>query len=308
MVDLSIQLAPAHPIGLLLKNPVITASGTFGYGMEYKQLFDIGKLGAIVCKGITLRPRPGNPQPRLVETASGLLNSVGLENIGVEAVVREMAPVWANWQVPVIANIAGADAAEYAAVAAGLEGVEGIAAVEVNISCPNVTSGGLEFGTCPAAAAGVTAAVKASTSLPVIVKLSPNVTDIAEIACAVCEAGADALTLINTVRGMAIDSSTGKPVLGNRVGGLSGPAIKPIALYAVYMTAQAVSVPVIGCGGIMCAADAIEFLLAGASAVQIGTATLKEPAASLKIVEGIEAYLDERGARDLSAMVGTAWK
>lgn len=308
MANLSIQLAPGHRSGLMLKNPVITASGTFGYGMEHEKIFDIGKLGAVICKGITLKPRDGNPQPRLVETACGVLNSVGLENVGVDAVVNEKAPYWAGWAVPVIANIAGSEPEEYASVAARLEGVKGIAALEVNISCPNVASGGIEFGTCPEAAAGVTEAVKAATLLPVIVKLSPNVTDIGKIACAVCEAGADALTLINTVRGMAIDSNTGKPVLGNIIGGLSGPAIKPIALYCVYRVAQVVQVPIIGCGGIMCAEDAIEFIQAGASAVQIGTATLAEPAAALAVLKGIEDYLAQRKLEDLSQLTGIAWK
>ncbi|MBL7209665.1 MAG: dihydroorotate dehydrogenase, partial [Dehalococcoidia bacterium] len=267
MVDLRVQLAPSHASGLLLANPVMTAAGTFGYGIEYSQLVDIQRLGAIICKGTTLKAREGNPQPRLVETASGLLNSVGLQNIGVEAVAKDKAPVWADWQVPVIVNIAGETVEEYAKVAARLEGVAGVSGIEVNISCPNVASGGMEFGTRPEAAAEVTAAVKAVSSLPVIVKLSPNVTDIGEIASAVSEAGADAITLINTVRGMAIDSNRDKPCLGNVVGGLSGAAIKPIALYMVYKAAGTVNVPIIGCGGIACADDALEFIMAGASAV-----------------------------------------
>ncbi len=224
MVDLSVQLAPNHPKGLLLANPVMTASGTFGYGIEYSELIDIQRLGAIVCKGTTLKPREGNPQPRLVETASGVLNSVGLENIGVEAVIKEKAPVWAKWQVPVIVNIAGETIDEYKEVAARLEGIAGISAIEVNISCPNVSSGGIEFCTNGMSAAEVTEKVKSVSSLPVIVKLSPNVTDIGEIASAVREAGADAITLINTVRGMAIDINRCQPSLGNSVGGLSGPS------------------------------------------------------------------------------------
>lgn len=306
MVDLRVQLAPSHTRGLLLANPVMTAAGTFGYGIEYSQLVDIQRLGAIVCKGTTLKPWEGNPQPRLVETASGLLNSVGLQNIGVEAVVKDKAPVWAGWQVPVIVNIAGETVEEYAKVAARLEGVAGISGVEVNISCPNVASGGMEFGTNPKAAAEVTAAVKAVSSLPVMVKLSPNVTDIGEIASAVGEAGADAITMINTVRGMAIDANRDKPSLGNIVGGLSGPAIKPIALYAVYKVAGIVDVPIIGCGGISCADDALEFIMAGASAVQVGTANLTNPQAALDVLDGIEQFIRARGMQSLKDITGIA--
>jgi len=306
MVDLSVQLAPAHPDGLLLANPVMTAAGTFGYGIEYSQVVDIQKLGAIVCKSTTLEARQGNPQPRLVETACGLLNSVGLQNIGVEAVVKDKAPVWAGWKVPVIVSIAGESSDEYARVAGRLEGVIGVSGVEVNISCPNVTSGGMEFGTDPRAAEKVTAAVKAASSLPVIVKLSPNVTDIVEVASAVAQAGADAITLINTVSGMAIDAGGGGPSLGNVVGGLSGPAIKPIALYMVYRVAGAVHVPVTGCGGIGCADDALEFIMAGASAVQVGTANLANPQAALDVLDGIEQLTAAKGIRSLKDITGIA--
>jgi dihydroorotate dehydrogenase (NAD+) catalytic subunit len=306
MIDTSVQLAPSHVKGLLLKNPVITASGTFGYGMEYSQLFDIQKLGAIVCKGTTLKSREGNPQPRLVETASGLLNSVGLENIGVEAVVRDKASIWAQWHVPVIVNIAGENMDEYAQVATRLEGVPGVSGIEVNISCPNVKSGGMECGTDPKIAAEVTAAVKAATSLPVIVKLSPNVTDIVEIAVAVCQAGADALCLINTVRGMTLDIKKRRPSLGTMMGGLSGPAIKPIALYMVYKVAGVAKVPIIGCGGISCAEDALEFIMAGASAVQVGTATLSKPQAALDVLEGIKQFAEREGIGNLRDIVGIA--
>jgi dihydroorotate dehydrogenase (NAD+) catalytic subunit len=306
MVDLSVQLAPNHPKGLLLANPVMTASGTYGYGTEYSALVDIQRLGAIVCKGTTLKPREGNPQPRLVETASGVLNSVGLENIGAEAVIKEKAPVWAKWQVPVIVNIAGDTTEEYKKVASKLEGITGISAIEVNISCPNVASGGMEFGTNPKSAAEVTEKVKSVTSLPVIVKLSPNVTDIGEIASAVRDAGADALTLINTIRGMAIDINRCQPSLGNSLGGLSGPAIKPVALYMVYKVAGIVDIPVIGCGGISCADDAVEFLMAGASAVQVGTANFTSPQAALEVLDGIEQFMRERAAPDLGAIIGKA--
>jgi len=306
MVDLSVQLAPNHPKGLLLANPVMTASGTFGYGIEYSELIDIQRLGAIVCKGTTLKPREGNPQPRLVETASGVLNSVGLENIGVEAVIKEKAPVWAKWQVPVIVNIAGETIDEYKEVASRLEGIAGIGAIEVNISCPNLSSGGIEFCTNVMSAAEVTEKVKSVSSLPVIVKLSPNVTDIGEIALAVREAGADAITLINTVRGMAIDINRCQPSLGNGVGGLSGPAIKPIALYTVYKVAGIVDIPIIGCGGISGVEDAMEFLMAGASAVQVGTANLTNPKAALDVVNGIQQFMSEKGALNLRAVIGKA--
>ncbi|MBC8276067.1 MAG: dihydroorotate dehydrogenase [Chloroflexi bacterium] len=306
MVDLSIQLAPAHKRGLLLANPVMTASGTFGYGIEYSELVDIKKLGAIVCKGTTLKPRKGNPQPRLVEKAWGILNSVGLENVGVEAVIKDKAPIWAKWQVPVIVNIAGETIDEYAEVAARLDGVAGVSGIEVNISCPNIASGGMEFSTNPESAAEVTAAVRAVSSLPVIVKLSPNVTDIGEIALAVSKAGADAITLINTVRGMAIDINESRPSLGNFVGGFSGPAIKPIALYMVYKVAGIVDIPIIGCGGISCADDALEFLMAGASAVQVGTANLTNPQATLDVLEGIKQFMKRENLKNMETIVGKA--
>lgn len=306
MVDLSVQLAPRHPQGLLLANPVMTAAGTFGYGIEYSQLVDIQRLGAIVCKGTTLKPKEGNPQPRLREIPFGLLNSIGLQNIGVDAVIEEKAPIWAKWRVPVIVNIAGETEEEYGQVASKLEGVKGIRGIEINISCPNVAAGGIEFGTSPKLAAKVTAIVKAETTLPVLVKLSPNVTDIVEIALAVAEAGADAISLINTVRGMAIDLSKRKPILGSITGGLSGPGIKPIALYMVYKVSQAVNIPVIGCGGIMSGSDAIEFLMAGATAVQVGTANLSNPGAALDILEGIKAFLKKEKIPKVTDLTGVA--
>jgi len=308
MADLGIQLAPNHSRGLLLRNPVMTASGTFGYGIEYQGVVDIQRLGAIVCKGTTLHPRDGNPQPRLFETASGLLNSVGLQNIGVDVLVKEKAAIWATWDVPVIVNIAGDTKEEYGDVAARLSDVAGVSAVEVNISCPNVACGGMEFGTDPKAAADVTAVVKRATSLPVIVKLSPNVTDILEIAKAVVDAGADSICLINTVRGMAVNIETAQPVLGNITGGLSGPAVKPIALAMVYKVAGIVDVPIIGCGGITCAEDAVEFLMAGASAVQVGTANLTDPQAALKVLEGIEQFMQKRNYDSLNTIIGMARK
>ena len=307
-MNLSVELAPRHKRGLLLANPVMTASGTFGYGTEYAKLVDIQRLGAIICKGTTLRRRRGNPQPRTVETPAGMLNSIGLQNIGVRALIRTKAPVWATWRVPLIVNIAGETVEEYAQVAEALEGVAGVSGIEVNIGCPNVAAGGMEFGKDPQAAAEVTSAVKAATTLPVIVKLTPNVTDIVEIAQAVVEAGADAVSLINTLVGMAIDTAIRKPVLGRVVGGLSGPAIKPVALHMVYQVAQAVSVPVIGCGGIATANDALEFIMAGARAVQVGTANFFHPRASLDVLEGIERFMEKEGISDLAELVGVAWR
>lgn len=304
--DLRVQLAPRHGEGLVLSNPVMIAAGVAGYGTEYSEVAQIHKLGAIVCKGTTFVPRRGNSQPRLVETASGVLNSIGLENIGVEALVKEKAPVWSTWQVPVIVNVAGETVEEYVAVAQRLEGVAGVRGIELNISCPNVCAGGMEFGTDPRLAAQVTAAVKSVTGLPLIVKLSPNVTDIREIASAVEHAGADAISLINTVRGMVIDIHRRKPVLGNIVGGLSGPAIKPIALYMVFEVARAVEIPVIGCGGISSADDALEFIMAGATAVQVGTACLANPDVGVEIVEGIERFLRLEGIRSVTEIIGIA--
>jgi dihydroorotate dehydrogenase (NAD+) catalytic subunit len=305
-VNLAVELAPGNPHRLSLKNPVMTASGTFGYGTEYADFVDIQRLGAIVCKGTTLEPREGNPQPRLAETPAGLLNSIGLQNIGVEALIKEKAPMWAGWQVPVIVNIAGESIDDYARLAARLDRVAGVGGLEVNISCPNVKSGGMEFGTDPKAAASVTRAVKRATSMPVIVKLTPNVTSIVEIAEAVADAGADALCLINTLRGMAIDVSSRKPSLGNICGGLSGPAIKPVALHMVYQVAGRVKLPIVGCGGIMSAQDALEFIMAGASAVEVGTAQFVNPRALLDVLEGIEEFMQHEGVEDISELVGAA--
>ncbi len=303
-MKLSVQLAPKNKKGLLLANPVMTASGTFGWGTEYQHLFDIQKLGAIVCKGTTLKPREGNPQPRIAETPCGVLNSIGLQNIGVDAVLKEKAPVWAGWRVPVIVNIVGETVEEYARLAAKLDGVAGISGLEVNIGCPNIEAGGAEFGANPESAAEVTAAVKKATSLPVMVKLTPNTGDIVGVAEAVENAGADAISLINTPRGMVIDIARRKPLLGNKHGGLSGPAIRPIALYLVYKVAGAVEIPVVGIGGIATASDALEFIMAGASAVQVGTGNFAEPGAPLDILEGIERFLKEEGTTDINELIG----
>jgi dihydroorotate dehydrogenase (NAD+) catalytic subunit len=305
-MNLSIQLAPKNQHGLLLANPVMTASGTFGYGTEYNHVFDIQKLGAMVCKATTLEPRDGNPQPRLAETPSGVLNSIGLQNIGVNALIEEKAPLWASWRVPVIVNIAGETIDEYAKIANKLNGVAGVSAIEVNISCPNIKAGAAEFGTNPKSAAEVTATVKASTSLPVLVKLTPNTSDIAEVAIAVAEAGADAISLINTLKGMVIDITKHRPLLGSITGGLSGPAIKPVALYMVYEVAGAVELPIIGCGGITTASDAVEFIMAGASAIQVGTASFTNPRAPLDVLEGIEEFMKQEGINNLIDLIGTA--
>ncbi|MBA7466943.1 Dihydroorotate dehydrogenase B (NAD(+)), catalytic subunit [subsurface metagenome] len=305
-MNLAIQLAPKHHSGLLLANPVMTASGTFGYGTEYSHLFNIQQLGAIVCKGTTLEPRDGSPQPRLTETACGVLNSIGLQNIGVNAVIKEKAPIWASWRVPVIVNIAGETIDDYAQLAGKLDEVAGISAIEVNISCPNIKAGGAEFGANPESAAEVTAAVEAATSLPILVKLTPNTGDIAKVAVAVAEAGADAISLINTLRGMAINITTRRPLLGSITGGLSGPAIKPVALYMVYEVAGAVEVPVIGCGGITTASDAIEFIMAGASAIQVGTANFTNPRTPLDVLEGIEQFMKKEGIKDIAKLIGVA--
>jgi dihydroorotate dehydrogenase (NAD+) catalytic subunit len=302
--DLSIQLAPQNSRGLLLSNPVMTSSGTFGYGTEYAELFDVQRLGAIVCKGTTLEPREGNPQPRLFETTAGLLNSIGLQNIGVKALIKEKAPIWAGWQVPVIVNIAGDSVDDYAQLARELDGVDGISGIEVNISCPNVVAGGAAFGAYPEPAAEVTRAVRVATSLPVIVKLTPNTADIKEVAAAVVEAGADAVSLINTLRGMAIDIEKRRPEIGNIICGYSGPALKPVALAMVYEVAGVVNVPVIGGGGITCASDALEFIMAGASAVQVGMATFSNPRASLDVLEGIEEFMEKEGIKSPKEIAG----
>jgi len=304
-VNLTVELAPRRKRGLLLANPVMAASGTFGYGLELAKTIDIQRLGAIVSKGTTLRRRRGNPQPRTVETSAGMLNSIGLQNIGVATLIREMAPIWATWRVPVIVNIAGESIDDYARLARRLDGVPGVSGLELNISCPNVANG-LLFGSDPEMAAAVTVAVRQETALPVIVKLTPNVGDIVAVARAVVEADADALTLVNTFPAMAIDIHSRRPILGSTFGGLSGPALKPIALRLVYLVAEAVDVPIIGCGGITTAEDAIEFILAGATAVQVGTATFLNPRATLDVLEGIERYLSQHGLHDINPLVGQA--
>ena len=297
--DLRVSLGRIH-----LRNPVLVASGTFGYGEEYRDLVDPGKLGGIITKAVTLKPRKGNPPPRLAETPSGLLNSIGLENPGVEVFLKEKLPYLKTLKTRIIVNIAGEKKTEYLYLAEKLGRNEGIDALEVNISCPNVEKGGLIFGTSADFAFSLVKGLKQATHLPLIVKLTPNVTDITEIAQAAEEAGAEALSLINTVLGMAIDVNTRRPKLGAITGGLSGPAIRPVAVRMVRQTFQKVDLPLIGMGGIMSAEDALEFILAGASAVAIGTANFLDPAVSLKIVEGLRQYLKKDGIHSFQSLVG----
>jgi dihydroorotate dehydrogenase (NAD+) catalytic subunit len=279
-----------HVGGVRLKTPVMAASGTFGYGTEVP-LLDRSRLGGMVSKGIFLRPRPGTPPPRIVETPSGMLNAIGLQGPGVEALVRDYAPQWSTWDFPVLVNINGEGVDEYGELAARLDGVPGVAGLEVNISCPNVREGGMFFGIDPASAAAVTAAVRRRTRLPVWVKLTPAVSDIGTIARACEEAGADALSAVNTFVGMSFDLRSSQPRLAFRTGGLSGPAIRPLAVYLAHQAARAVSIPVVGVGGITRAEDAMEFLLAGCAAVQVGTATFVDPNAIGKVVDGLESML-----------------
>ena len=302
-VNLQVDLAPNAKRTLVLPNPVMVASGTFGYGTEFKA-FDVQRLGAVVTKTTTLAPRRGNVPQRIAETPSGMLNSIGLQNVGVSALVRDFAPVYATWRTPVIASIMGFTVGEYAEVAARLEGVEGFAGIELNLSCPNTERGGIEFGQDPASAADAVRRVTRATTLPIIAKLTPNVTDPTLIARAVVDSGADALCCGNTLVGMAMDTNRGRPVIGATVAGLSGPALKPIALRVVYQVAGAVDVPIIGCGGVSTSQDAIEFFQAGASAVQIGTATFANPLAPVEVLEGIEAYCRARGIEDVCRLMG----
>jgi len=275
-VNLGVELASGKR-SLTLANPVMVASGTFSYGIEYAKILDVQRLGAIVTKTTTLRPRAGSPTPRIDETPAGMLNSIGLQNVGIDKVIRDFVPTWKRWRVPVIVSILGSTVDEYGECAARLDGVPAIAGLELNISSPNAQQGGMEFGQDARTAAAVTVSVLRQTSLPVIVKLTPNVTDIAEIARATVDAGADALCVVNTLQAMSIDVRARKPRIARVFAGLSGPAIKPVALRMVWQVASAVDVPIIGCGGIMTGIDAIEFLLAGATAVQVGTATFRNP-------------------------------
>ncbi|RJR52093.1 MAG: dihydroorotate dehydrogenase [Desulfobacteraceae bacterium] len=298
--DLSVRIGP-----LQLKNPVIAASGTFGYAEEYAPLVDLNQIGAVVVKGLSLKPRQGNPPPRIVETSGGMLNAIGLANVGVEAFIREKLPALRKFDTEVIANIYGHHIDEYGELASMLKGAPGVSALEVNISCPNVECGGMVFGVDPDVSARVTERVLKNTDKPVIMKLTPNVTDIRVIARAVESAGAHAISLINTLTGMAIDVESRMPKLANIFGGLSGPAIKPVALFMVYQAAKSVKIPVIGMGGIMEGTDALEFLIAGASAVQVGTANFVDPAATLDVLKGIREYCEKHGIQRIQDVIGT---
>ncbi|MGK2852091.1 MAG: dihydroorotate dehydrogenase [Candidatus Limnocylindrales bacterium] len=301
-VDLRVDLGR----GLVLPNPILVASGTFGYGVEYGDVVDVDLLGAICCKGTTLKARIGNPTPRVTETPGGMLNSIGLQNPGVDAVITKYAATWAAWKVPVIVNVAGESVRDYVEVARRLEGVPGIAGIELNISCPNVGKGGLQFAIDASAAAEVTAAVRRATDLPLLVKLSPNVADIRPIARAIADAGADALTAINTLSGIAVAPGRQRPLLGNTYGGLSGPAVKPVALRVVYEASQAVKIPVVAIGGVMELADVLDFLAVGAVAVQVGTAIFADPTLPVRLVDELAQAAADRGFTTYRDFIGTA--
>lgn len=290
---------------LKLKNPVMTASGTFGYGEEYSEFLDLNILGAIVVKGLSLQPKDGNPPPRIIETASGMLNSIGLQNVGIERFVKEKIPFLKKFNTPVIVNFFGDSIDEYAEAAAILDGIDGIHGLEMNISCPNKQAGWAVFGTDPKVTCEVVTAVRKKTRLPLIVKLSPNVTDISLMARVAEDSGADALSLINTLTGIAIDIKTRRPKLANIRGGLSGPAIKPVAIRMVYDVYKAVRIPLIGMGGIMDAEDAIEFIIAGATAVAVGTANFINPGVTAEILSGLKKFMESEGIGDIRSLTGT---
>lgn len=300
LADLSVSLGRIH-----LKNPVLVASGTFGYGEEYQDLVEAAQLGGIITKAVTLEPREGNPPPRLAETPAGLLNSIGLENPGIEVFLKEKLPKLRKLKTRIIVNIAGEKKTEYLDLAEKLDRETGIDALEVNISCPNVQEGGLVFGTRADLAFSLVKGLRQATDLPLIVKLTPNVTDVTEIAQAAKEGGAEALSLINTILGMAIDVNSRRSKIGAITGGLSGPAIRPVAVRMVHQTFQKVDLPLIGMGGIACAEDALEFVLAGATAVAVGTANLVDPTISLKIIEGLRQYLKKGGVHSFQSLIGT---
>lgn len=304
-MDIENSLLSVNIGGIRMRNPVMTASGTFGYGSEYVDFVDLNRLGAVVMKGVTSVPWPGNPMNRIMETPSGMLNAIGLQNVGVDGFISEKLPYLQDFDVPVIVNVCGKTVEEYLIVVEKLSGTDGVAAVELNISCPNLDCGGMSFGVDPTLAHQLVKEVKARTHLPLLVKLSPNVTDITVIARAIEDAGADALSAINTLLGMAINAETRKPELANITGGLSGPAIKPIALRLVWEVYKSVSIPIVGMGGIMNATDALEFVIAGASAVAIGTANFVNPKASLEVIGGIQAYLEKTDLESIEVLVGS---
>jgi dihydroorotate dehydrogenase (NAD+) catalytic subunit len=300
-VNMSVNLG-----GIKMQNPVAVASGTFGYGREYQDFVDITGIGAVIVKGTTLTPRPGNPMPRICETPAGMLNAIGLENPGIDVFLHEYLPSLKEDGVTVIVNIAGNTVDEYALISQKIKGHSGIAGIELNISCPNVKQGGMQFGTDPVLVKEVVEAVKSQIDLPVIPKLSPNVTDIVKIARAARDGGADGLSMINTLMGMAIDVDRKRPVLGNVFGGLSGPAIKPVALRMIYQVYREVDLPILGGGGIMNTRDALEFIMAGASAVSIGTGNFVKPALAWEIAQGLEVYAAEQGYQHINELVGAA--
>lgn len=304
--DLTVDLAPRNPRELRLRNPIIAASGCFGYGEEYAGVIDVQRLGAFVSKGITPKRRAGNPMPRIIESPAGMLNAIGLQNPGIVGFIRKYPPKWESWEVPAIVNISAEAVEDYAMMAAMLDEVPGIAALEVNVSCPNIARGGYCFGWDPEMSADVTRAVRAVSTLPIIVKLSPGATDIVAVAQAVEAAGADSISLINTLVGMAIDVRHRRPLLANHTGGLSGPAIKPIAVRMVYQVAAAVAVPIIGMGGIMGLNDALEFLLAGAAAVQIGTGIFVDPGLPIRLIDELRQWLEHEGFSSVEQIVGIA--
>lgn len=310
-MNLQTELAPRHKSGLLLRNPVMTAAGTFGYGIEYAKIAEAQRLGAVITRGTTLHSHSSNVPPRTIETASGLLNAIGYQNSGVHSVVKKYAPTWATWQTPVIVNIAGETIEELVAIAEQLEGVEGIAGIEISVSNTDMRAGGAVFSASEEAIADVMVALRRATTLPLIVKLSPDGNDVRSIALAAASSGADAISLINTIAGMRIDTRTRRPFLPYGTGGLSGPAIKPIALRMVYEVARELRaihphVPVIGIGGIANTEDALEFLMAGASAIQVGTITFVNPRAAIEIVEGLEVFMRQEGIEDVREIVGGA--
>ncbi len=291
--------------GLKLQNPVMTASGTFGYAREFDHYIDLNRLGGIIVKGLSLKPSKGNPPPRIVETDCGMLNAIGLENVGIDGFIKDKLPFLATLRPPTIANIYGKTVEEYARLAERIEPLDAVKGLEVNISCPNVKEGGVAFGSDPKIADEVVRAVRAKTTKHLMVKLSPNVTDIALMARVVEDAGADALSLINTITGMAVDLSTRRSKLANVTGGLSGPAIKPVALRMVWQAAQVVKIPIVGVGGIMNATDALEFMMVGATAVEVGTANFVNPGSTMAIIDGMQAWLQQEGLDDIKQLIGT---
>ena len=294
--------------GIKLKNPVMTASGTFGYGQEYTSFVNLNRLGAMILKGITLKPKKGNPPPRVIETPSGMLNAIGLQNVGVEVLIKEKLPYLKKFNTPVIINISGDTIEEYVELARRLEEISAemrVAGLEVNISCPNVKKGGMVWGTDAKVTYKIVSSIRKTTTLPLIVKLTPNVTDIKIIAQAAEEAGADALSLINALVGMVVDIDSRRPKLANVSGGLSGPAVKPVALWLVWQVFQAVKIPIIGIGGIIKIEDALEFIIAGARAIEIGTANFVNPRVTIEIIEGMKKYLIENNIKDINELVGS---